>query len=56
MMIIPKLKNFEESLKYNYAVCEVVLCNKESYRLAMTETRFVDFCEDHYKIYILGEE
>jgi len=50
------VKSFEESLQYDYAVCEVVLCEKESEKLAMTETRFVDFCKNHYNVYILGEE
>jgi hypothetical protein len=51
-----RVKSFEASLQYDYAVCEVLLCEQESKRLAMTETRFVDFCDDHYNIYILGEE
>lgn len=53
-MIIPTLKTFDESIRYDYAVCEIAECDKEAYRLAMTETRFVDFCESHYRKYILG--
>lgn len=55
-MIIPRVKNFSESLEYDYAVCEIGNCINESYKLAMTETRFVDFCKEHYKEYILGEK
>ena len=50
-----KLKKIEESIRYDYAVCEIEGCIKEYDRLAMTETRFVDFCEEHYKEYILEE-
>lgn len=51
-----RVKSFKESLDYDYAVCEITGCANKAYRLAMTETRFVDFCEDHYRIHILGEE
>jgi hypothetical protein len=51
-----RVKSFSESLEYDYSVCEIIDCKQKSWRLAMTETRFVDFCEDHYRIYILGEE
>lgn len=51
-----KVKKFEESLQFDYPVCEIVNCIKEASNLAMTETKFVDFCEYHYNIYILGEE
>lgn len=51
-----KTKNFEEISKFQYSVCEIAECEKESYRLAMTETKFVDFCENHYEEYILGEK
>lgn len=55
-MIIPKVKSFSDSLEYDYAVCEIDKCINKSEKLAMTETRFVDFCMEHYKIYILGEQ
>jgi len=48
-----KLKRFEESIKYEYIVCEVDPCEEEGFKLSMTETRFVDFCEKHYNEYIL---
>jgi len=50
------LKTFEESLKYDYSVCEIKDCANESFKIAMTETRFVDFCSKHYNIYILEIE
>lgn len=50
-----KLKKFEESIKYDYAVCEIELCTNESDKLSMTETRFVDFCKKHYEEYVIGE-
>lgn len=54
-MIIPKVKSFSESLEYDYAVCEIKECVNKSEKLAMSETRFIDFCMEHYKKYILGE-
>lgn len=51
-----RVKSFEESLKFDYPVCEIVECERQSDKLAMTETRFVDFCDYHYRKYILGEE
>ena len=51
-----RVKSFSDSLKYDYAVCEILGCVEKAYKLAMTETRYVDFCELHYKEYILGEE
>ncbi len=54
-MIIPKLKSFDESVRYDYAVCEILDCIMEAKILAMTETRYVDFCETHHKKYIVGE-
>jgi hypothetical protein len=53
-MIIPKLKKFEDSIRYDYAVCEVEDCINEAKILSMTETRYVDFCEVHHKKYIVG--
>jgi len=53
-MIMPKLKSFEQSIKYDYAVCEIESCTREAKILAMTETRYVDFCEIHHKEYIVG--
>lgn len=51
-----RVKSFSESLKYDYAVCEIKDCNNKSEKLAMTETRFVDFCMEHYNIYILEKK
>ena len=48
-----KLKRFEESIEYDYIVCEIQGCEKEGSKLTMTETRFVEFCEEHYDEYIL---
>jgi hypothetical protein len=53
-MIIPKLKSFEESIMYDYAVCEINECIDEATMLSMTETRYVDFCKNHYRKYIVG--
>jgi hypothetical protein len=53
-MIIPKLKSFEESIMYDYAVCEINECIDEATMLSMTETRYVDFCKNHYREYIVG--
>jgi hypothetical protein len=55
-MIIPKLKSFDESIRYDYAVCEIKDCLDEAKVLAMTDTRFVDFCKKHHKEYILEEK
>jgi hypothetical protein len=55
-MSIPKLKSFEESIRYDYPVCEIEKCIEEAKILAMTETRFVDFCKKHHKEYILEEK
>jgi hypothetical protein len=55
-MIIPKLKNFEQTIAYDYAVCEIEQCIDEAKVLAMTDTRFVDFCKNHHKQYILEEK
>jgi hypothetical protein len=49
-----KLKRFEDSIRYDYAVCELEDCVEEAKILAMTETRYVDFCENHYRKYIVG--
>ena len=54
-MIIPRLKSFYESVRYDYAVCEIKDCTMEAKILAMTETRYVDFCEIHHRQYIVGE-
>ena len=54
-MTYPKFKKFEDSAKYNYIVCEIQNCDNEATILSMTETRYVDFCKQHYDIYILGE-
>lgn len=53
-MMHPKLKRFEESIRYDYAVCELEDCIDEATILSMTETRYVDFCEKHYREYIVG--
>jgi hypothetical protein len=55
-MIIPKLKNFEQTIEYDYAVCEIEKCIDEAKVLAMTDTRYVDFCKKHHKEYILEEK
>jgi hypothetical protein len=52
-MMHPKLKRFEDSIRYDYAVCELEDCVDEAKILAMTETRYVDFCEKHYREYIV---
>lgn len=52
-MMHPKLKRFEDSIKYDYAVCELEGCIDEAKILSMTETRYVDFCENHYREYIV---
>jgi hypothetical protein len=52
-MMHPKLKRFEDSIRYDYAVCELEECVDEAKILAMTETRYVDFCEKHYREYIV---
>ena len=54
-MIKYKLKRYQEILDYDYPVCEIKDCEEESEKLAMTETRFVDFCKKHHEKYILGE-
>ena len=53
-MIIPKLKSFAESIRYDYPVCEINECLDEATMLSMTETRYVDFCKNHYREYIVG--
>lgn len=50
-----KLKRYQEVLQYDYPVCEIKDCQEESEKLAMTETRLVDFCKKHHEKYILGE-
>jgi hypothetical protein len=52
----PKIKKFEDSVKYDYAVCEIEDCIEEAKILSMTETRYVDFCENHHRKYIVGEK
>jgi hypothetical protein len=52
----PKIKRFEDSVRYDYAVCEIEDCVDEAVRLGMTETRYVDFCDKHYTQYIVGEK
>jgi hypothetical protein len=52
----PKIKKFEDSIKYDYAVCEIEDCIEEAKILSMTETRYVDFCENHHRKYIVGEK
>jgi hypothetical protein len=52
----PKIKKFEDSVKYDYAVCEIEECIEEAKILSMTETRYVDFCENHHRKYIVGEK
>jgi hypothetical protein len=52
----PKIKKFEDSAKYDYAVCEIEDCIEEAKILSMTETRYVDFCENHHRKYIVGEK
>jgi len=54
-MIKYKLKRIEEVLEFEYAVCEIKECEEKSEKLAMTETRFVDFCDKHYEEYLKGE-
>lgn len=51
-----RLKKFEDSIRYDYAICEIEECLEEAKILSMTETRYVDFCENHYKQYIMGEK
>ena len=53
-MIMPKLKSFEESIRYDYPVCEVLECIDDATVLSMTETKYVDFCKNHYREYIVG--
>jgi hypothetical protein len=53
-MIMPRLKKFEDSIRYDYAVCELEECVNEATMLSMTETRYVDFCEQHHREHILG--
>jgi len=52
----PKFKKFEDSVKYDYTVCEIKDCDNEATMLSMTETRYVDFCKNHYREYIVGEK
>lgn len=54
-MIKFKLKRVEELYSYDYPVCEVKDCIEKSERLAMTETRFVDFCKKHHEQFLKGE-
>jgi len=54
-MIKYKLKRIDEIFAYDYPVCEIKDCTSESERLAMTETRFDDFCKKHHEEYILGK-
>jgi hypothetical protein len=51
-----KTKKFEDSIIYDYAVCEIEYCIEEAKILSMTETRYVDLCEDHHRKYIVGEK
>lgn len=51
-----RVKTYLEVLEFDYAVCEVDQCTEKSEKLAMTETRYVDFCIKHYQQYILGEQ
>lgn len=51
-----RLKTYKEVLNFDYSVCEIDQCIEKSEKLAMTETRYVDFCMKHYKEYILGEK
>ena len=51
----PKIKKVEDVVMYDYAVCDLQDCVAEAKILAMTETRYVDFCEIHHREYILGE-
>jgi hypothetical protein len=48
-----KIKKFEDSIRYDYAVCEIQECIEEAKILAMTETRYIDFCEKHHREYIV---
>ena len=50
-----RVKTYMEVLEFDYAVCEVDKCIEKSEKLAMTETRYVDFCMKHYQQHILGE-
>jgi hypothetical protein len=52
----PKIKKFEDSIRYDYAVCEIEDCIEEAKILSMTETRYVDFCENHHRKYMVGEK
>jgi hypothetical protein len=52
--VYPKIKKFEDSIRYDYAVCEIEDCIEEAKILSMTETRYVDFCKNHYREYIVG--
>ena len=54
-MKYPKIKKIEDSIRYDYAVCEIEECIEEAKILAMTETRYVDFCEEHHREYIVGD-
>jgi hypothetical protein len=54
-MMYPKIKKFEDSIRYDYAVCEIEGCIEEATILSMTETRYVDFCENHHRQYIVGD-
>lgn len=54
-MIKYKLKRMDEIFSYEYPVCEIKDCPEKSEQLAMTETRFVDFCKQHHEQYIKGE-
>jgi hypothetical protein len=51
-----KLKKFEDSIRYDYAVCEIEECIQQAKILSMTETRYVDLCEEHHREYIVGEK
>lgn len=43
------LKDTSELLEYNYKVCEISGCEKESIDIYETEERIVDACEHHLK-------
>lgn len=54
-MIQFRLKSAEEICDYVYSVCEVKECISKGEKLTSTETKFVDFCNEHYQEYIMGD-
>ena len=52
-MKIPRLKNFKESIRYDYSVCEIEECTNESDKITSTEVKFIEICNSHYNKYVL---